>query len=475
MAFVLSCPHYPACSGCSEIGSPHEVQVDRKLARVRRLFRRAAISGFDQKRIKKITANFSVEGAYRNRVKLVPSLRRGAEREEIGEPVCEREAWRALPDAVLHGESSDHDPAGLSAGGQETPAAMPRAAAFATPYLRSHEALQRETLAHADLRIGRIKLGLYRAGSHDVVDIPGCPVQVNGLNRTIEVVRDGIETCHVDLYDEIAHTGDLRYVSVRQGVHTGDVLVGFVTRTRSFAGGDHLTHYVLDRASDVVGVVQNINPDRGNVIFGAQSRVLGGRDYVEEIVCGVRIRLGLTSFFQVNTPIAERAYKAIARRLRLMPDVTLLDLYCGVGSIGLVSARRVNRVIGIEEVAESVELARAAAVANGLRNVSFEQGLVEERLGSLASDLGGAADHCDRLAVAVNPPRKGLGAAVVRMLARVGPLRIAYLSCNPHTLIRDLSCFAESGYTVKHVELFDMFPQTQQVETLAILERTRRG
>lgn len=405
MAFVVSCPHFPRCSGCCAIGRPHATQIEEKLRRVRQLFQEASLPGFEGAPIERITASLS-GGAYRNRVKLVPAR-----------PV-ERFTTESTTDA------------------------------------RS------------------VRLGLYRAGSHEVVDISGCPVQMDGLNQAIEVIRDGLDECDTRLYDEVAHSGDLRFVTARQGAATGELLIGFVTRRSDFPGGDRLTRFVMDRCEGAVGVVQNINPEKGNVIFGPTSRLLAGRDYLEEVVCGVRIRLGLTSFFQVNTCVAEKAYEAIVESLRWHGEMTLLDLYSGVGAVGLIASPHVRRAIGIEEVPEAVELAEAAARDNDIGNVEFRQGLVEECLPLLNADLRRGGVNEDRVSVVVNPPRKGLDARVVRGLLDLNPATIAYLSCSPPTLIRDLGRFMAGGYRVRHVELFDMFPQTEQVETLTVVART---
>lgn len=321
-------------------------------------------------------------------------------------------------------------------------------------------------------------LGLFRAGSHDVVDIPGCPVQMRGINETVESVRAALAESEVSLYDEVKHSGHLRYITVREGAGTGEILVGLVTRSPAFPSGDELARNLLSQVRGVVGVVQNINPHKGNVIFGRSSRILSGRDYMEEVVCGIRIRLGITSFFQVNTAVAGIAYETILRHvLPTAPwteptppnDSTLLDLYSGVGSIGLTAAAHVEDVWGIEEVGESVELARSASHANNLDNAHFRQGLVEEVLPELSANLRRRRGANHRIVVVVNPPRKGVEPKVVELLLEARPLRIAYLSCEPRTLFRDLARFEAGRYEVKHIEAFDMFPQAEQVETLAVL------
>ncbi len=398
MSQVLSCSHFPVCSGCTAIDTPYERQLERKLAAVQAAFTEASLPDFDVRSIRRIAPSPSPSG-YRNRVRLVPAWAPGVEGKPRG-----------------------------------------------------------------------IHLGLYRAGSHQVIDIPGCPVQAVGLNAAVEVVREAITAADLSLYDEVAICGDLRFVSLRQGMRTAQVLVGVVTRDERCEGLDRFVEQVTRRCADVVGVIQNINPQPGNVIFGPRTRVLAGRAYMEEEVCGLKIRLGLTSFFQVNTDMAERAYRAILAQLELDRRTTLLDLYSGIGSIGLVASSAVHRVIGIETSDEAVEFAQQSAAANGVGHCEFKTGRVEQKLQPVIAELGRIGLSRGQLAVVVNPPRKGLDPVVVDMLGKVGPGRIAYLSCSVASLLNDLALFIQRGYRVRHVELFDMFPQTEQVEALAILQ-----
>jgi 23S rRNA (uracil1939-C5)-methyltransferase len=316
-----------------------------------------------------------------------------------------------------------------------------------------------------------VALGLYREDSHEVVDIPDCPVHIDGINTVIEVIRAGIDHVSLPLYDETTREGELRFVTVRVGVGTGDILVGLITKSQCGAEVEALADYIVQRDASVVGVLHNVNPARGNVVFGRQTRLLTGQPFVEEVVCGVRVRLGLTSFFQVNTGVAQAAYEAIRDRLDLSDSDTLLDLYCGVGAIGLTAAHHVGRVFGIEEVPEAVHLAIEAAKANGVGNAEFHVGRVEDRLPRVLKNLsrGGVVESV--LKLAVNPPRKGIVRRVAEAICEARPARIAYLSCAPVTLVRDLKWLMRGGYHLKSVELFDMFPQTDQVETLAVLER----
>ncbi len=457
---VVSCPHFPACSGCSAIGWPYDGQLAAKLRAVQLLFAEAGLSTVSAESIRSITASPETAG-YRNRVRLVPLVAH-ARRPRPAPPLAD------APDPQSGG---DGDRRGSSAPGVGT----------------------------ARGAIDRISLGLFRASSHDVIDIPYCPVQTDAINHAVEVIRASIARHGVALYDEAAHRGDLRYVSVRHGVGTDELLVGLVTREERFVHAEPMAREIMAECGRVVGVVQNVNGEKGNVIFGSISRVLAGRGWLEEIVCGVRIRLGLTSFFQINTPVAERAYEAIVARAmesqsgcaaatspapteasqpargQAACGVTLLDLYAGVGTIGLVAASRGCRVYGIEESSEAVELASAAGEVNGLDNIKFRSGLVEDRLPDLTEALRTTRANVGEVVVVVNPPRKGLGESIVDLIVETGAQRIAYLSCAPKTLIRDLRGFEHRGYGVRSVELFDMFPQTPQVETLAVLVRADRG
>ena len=425
MPEIVSCPHFPRCTGCTAIGVDYANQLAAKLRAFRRTLTASELTTIQADAVDSITPSPAPRN-YRNRAKLVPHR----------------------PVTIIRRRSPAPSQSSRGAGGG--PASGP------------------------------VTLGLYQTGSHEVVDISDCPVQLDSVNRVVEIIRIGIDSCGVDLYDEFTHRGDLRFVSVRAGERTGQVLVGLVTRGRSCRGLDELARYIMARDEHVIGVVQNINHDRGNVIFGPTDRTIAGRDVLEEIVCGRPIRLGLTSFFQVNTAVAESAYRAIQSSLtdRHRPHaapshtkIALLDLYSGVGVIGLLLADAVDRVVSVESDAHANALARASASHNKCDNIEHREGLVEDVLADIVERL--RRDHGSDMTIvaAVNPSRRGLDPRVVETFADVKLQRIAYLSCAPDTLMRDLARFEGHGYRVSRIELFDMFPQTPQIETLALIER----
>ncbi|MGB0716068.1 MAG: 23S rRNA (uracil(1939)-C(5))-methyltransferase RlmD [Phycisphaerae bacterium] len=320
---------------------------------------------------------------------------------------------------------------------------------------------------------GDVHLGLYLAGTHNVLDIPGCPVQLPDLNHAIEHVREAIAAADISIYNESDGSGDLRFVTVRQGMRTGELLVGVVTRDERCHGLDVFCSQLEKASANIVGVVQHVNPKVGNAMFGGRNITRSGRDYMEEEIAGLRIRLGLTSFFQVNTSVAESAYRTMVERLHLDRRETLFDLYAGVGTIGMVASSSAYQTIGIEIVEEAVEFARDSAQANGIGNCTFRSGSVEQALPHVVRDMAKTGLTASRALVAVNPPRRGIDQGVLEQIVRLRPARLAYLSCEPRTLVRDLKYLTGHDFALRHVELFDMFPYTPKVETLAIIERRR--
>lgn len=309
------------------------------------------------------------------------------------------------------------------------------------------------------LRGGRTVSGFYAPASHTVVEFPSCAVQHPALEEVVAAVRRRVAEHHVPGYDETRGAGVLRHLVARASHDSGEVLAVLVT-----AGDDRLP-WAAGLMRDVprlAGVLQNVNPLRTNAVFGPRTRLLAGRDHLVERLDGLRFLVSARSFFQVSPVQAGRLYRTALAYAAPGPGDVACDLYAGVGTLALYLARRASRVEAVEEVADAVADARRNAAANGLTNVRFHAGRVEERL----ADLG------QRIDVAVlDPPRKGCDAAVLETLARLAPRRLVYVSCNPATLARDLGRLAGLGYAAAEAQPVDMFPQTAHVECVVRVER----
>lgn len=310
---------------------------------------------------------------------------------------------------------------------------------------------------------GRLVLGAYAPRSHQVVDLAGCAIAQPPLDDVAAALRDVLDAHGVAPYDERRLTGTLRYVVLRASAD-GYVLVVLVTAGEAFAAGPAVAAALQARRPEVHGVVQNVNASRGNVLFGATEVTLAGAPTLPDRIGDVRLCVSPQAFFQANRAVAARAYQAIADGLAPGPGDVVVDAYAGIGGIALGLAPRVARVIGIEEHPAAVADAALSATWNAVANATFVAGDVAERLAAV-----GQAEL-----VVLNPPRKGCATAVLDQAAALGPRAIAYLSCNPETLLRDLTILHQRGYRTQHITPFDMLPHTPHLEALAILQRVPR-
>jgi 23S rRNA (uracil1939-C5)-methyltransferase len=309
-------------------------------------------------------------------------------------------------------------------------------------------------------RAGRALLGAFAPRSHDVVDLAGCRVAEAPLEELAGALRELLAESDVAAYDERTFTGELRHVVLRSN-HAGNVLAVLVVARRDVPGVAALARRLRALRPEVVGVVENVNRTRGNVIFGDEEHALDGATTLEERVGDVHLRLSPRAFFQANRDVAALAYAALAREVAVRPGERVVDAYCGVGGIALTLARAAGEVVGIEEHAAAIDDAAASAALNGITNARF-----------VAGDVAVCLRDVPRADVVVlNPPRKGCGAAALTEVTRLQPRVIAYLSCDPNTLARDLAALAERRYVVRGVTPFDMLPHTPHVEALAILDR----
>lgn len=312
---------------------------------------------------------------------------------------------------------------------------------------------------------GRVIAGFFAPRSHHIVDIESCDIQHPLGNQLMREVKALAAEYGVPIYNEHTHSGVLRHVIVRVGRGTGEVLAVLVTKDEAFPHGAEIAQKLMERVPGLVGVVQNINPERTNVVLGRESKVLAGVGHVTEYLGPFVFKISPASFFQVNAEQTEILYGKVVEYAALSGTETVVDLYCGIGSITLFLAQKAAQVIGIEWVAEAVADAEENAALNDVDNVRFIAGDAAIEMPRLAR--GGV--HAD--VIVVDPPRKGCEEAVLSAMAQMGPKRIVYVSCNPASLARDLRRLHELGYDTLEVQPVDMFPHTAHVECCALLTR----
>lgn len=306
-----------------------------------------------------------------------------------------------------------------------------------------------------------VMAGYYQKGSHQLINLNQCPIQDERLNPLLAEVKQDIQKRGWSLYDETQHRGKLRHLALRIGRHTGEMLLTLITKEPGLVELEVQAQEWLDRYPGLVGVLVNVNGDRTNAIFGRETRCIAGRPYLHELFAGLTFQIRPDTFFQVNTEVAERLVQAILDELQLQGTETVLDAYCGIGTLTLPIAKYARQAIGLEVQPEAIEQATLNAALNHLDNVTFQAGTVETLLPQLAMQPD---------IVVLDPPRKGCDRAVLDTLLQIQPERIVYMSCNPATLARDLK-FLCSHYTLTRIQPADFFPQTPHVECVAFLQR----
>ena len=312
---------------------------------------------------------------------------------------------------------------------------------------------------------GEIAAGLYVPGTHRVMDISSCPVHPRPVNLVVAFLKRKLLELEIMPYDERNDSGQLRYLDLRYSFMRSQMTVTLVTRHRDFAEGKKLAHSLKRRFPFVVGVIQNVNEQRGNVIWGAQSFPLAGEGLLVERVGSFDLGFPSNVFSQANPAMAAKIYEKIVGMAALTGKESLVDLYCGVGAIALHLASVAGQVWGVDDSELSIAAAKQNARRNGISNCHFLAGDVATKLDEVKAKLSGID------VISVNPPRKGLQPAALDALTAVKSGRLIYVSCDPKSLARDLNHLVEASYVVRHIQPFDMFPQTTEVETLALFVR----
>ena len=311
---------------------------------------------------------------------------------------------------------------------------------------------------------GRVYAGFFKAGTHQVVENPRCLILPEETDRIRKLVIDYVNHYRISAYNEQTHKGLLRHIYVRRGAESGQVLVCLVVNGRSLPHTEDLVKR-LQTVPGFTTLVLSVNTKKGNTILGDAFITLYGPGYIEDTLCGLNFRLSARSFYQVNHHQAQRLYEAAIGQAQITKEDTVLDLYCGVGTITLCMAKAAGKVIGVEVIPQAVADAKDNAKRNGIGNAEFFCGDAGEA--ALALEAKGIKADV----VVVDPPRKGLNAQTIEALARFAPRRIVYVSCDPATLARDVALLKERGYVLKNAMACDLFPRCAHVESIVTMIR----
>ena len=307
-------------------------------------------------------------------------------------------------------------------------------------------------------------VGFYRARTHEVIECEHCLLVKPEADAAAEALREYMQFCRVAGYDEKTGRGLVRHLYIRSNA-AGESLVCVLVNGDKLPKEDRLVTLLRDACPKCTGIVLGTNTKKGNVILGDRYRTLWGSDRLEDTLCGKTFRLSVPSFYQVNRIQAERLYAKAIEFAGLTGQETVLDLYCGAGTITLALSDHAKKVLGAEIVPEAIDDARENAARNGVKNAEFFCGDASD----VAKKL--ARENLRPDVITVDPPRKGLAADVVESIAEMQPQRVVYVSCDSATMARDVKRFADFGYTAQRACAVDMFPRADHVETVVLLSK----
>ncbi|MGG1547730.1 23S rRNA (uracil(1939)-C(5))-methyltransferase RlmD [Bacillus paralicheniformis] len=312
-------------------------------------------------------------------------------------------------------------------------------------------------------REGGLIAGFYQQRSHEIIDMNECLIQQSENDRVVQAIKEICGKYGIKAYNEERHKGWLRHIMVRYGAVTGEMMVVFITRTNDFPHKAKIVEEITTAFPHVKSIVQNINPKKTNVIFGDETTVIWGEEYIYDTIGGIKFAISARSFYQVNPEQTKVLYDKALEYAELNGEETVIDAYCGIGTISLFLAKQAKKVYGVEIVPEAIEDAKRNAELNGIENAEFEVGEAEVAIPKWYKE-GITADT-----LVVDPPRKGCDEALLQTIIEMKPKRVVYVSCNPGTLARDLRVLEDGGYVTREVQPVDMFPHTSHVECVAIL------
>lgn len=316
---------------------------------------------------------------------------------------------------------------------------------------------------------GKLVSGIYAAGTHKVLPVESCLLQDEVLDTVMQAVRAAASTCRYQPYNEDKGTGLLRHCLLRRGVVSGQVMVVLVTAQPVLPGAKNFVRALLAEAEKrhvpVTTVVQNYNPRRTSVVLGEEEKVLYGKGFILDTLCGKTYALSPRSFYQINHDQTEVLYGLAVEAARLTGKEVVLDAYCGIGTIGLTASGRVKQVVGVELNRDAVRDAIGNARHNDVKNARFFAADATQWI----TEAAAAGQRAD--VIFMDPPREGSTPQFIESVARMAPKRVVYVSCNPETMARDLALLTAKGYRAEGFTPVDLFPQTAHCETVCLLSK----
>lgn len=311
---------------------------------------------------------------------------------------------------------------------------------------------------------GKLVAGFFKPRTHDIVETKESIIQHPIINEAVQVVKDIFSNLGIPAYNEQTHKGVLRHIMARYGKQTGELMIVLVTRTSSIPFVEKIVKDIVDRLPQVKSIVQNVNSKKTNVILGDVTNTLWGNEVIYDFIGDVKFAISAQSFYQVNPDQTKVLYEKALEYANLTGEETVIDAYCGIGTISLFLAQKAKKVFGVEIVSGAIEDARRNAELNNITNAEFSVGAAE----TVISDWYKEGNTADILVV--DPPRKGCEEALLNTIIEMKPKKVVYVSCNPGTLARDLRILEDGGYRAVEIQPVDMFPMTVHVETVTCLE-----
>lgn len=318
-------------------------------------------------------------------------------------------------------------------------------------------------------RKGNVVCGVYESGTHRIVPVDGCMIEDERADAVIATIRGLLKSFRIKTYDEDSGYGLLRHVMVRTAHATGEILVVLVLASPILPAKNNFVKALRTAHPEITSIVINVNDRHTSMVLGERNILLYGKGYIEDELCGNRYRISPNSFYQVNAVQTKVLYEKAMEYARLTGKETVIDAYCGIGTIGMTAAAHAKRVIGVELNPSAVKDAIANAGRNGCKNISFyneDAGEYMRRLADAPADERVAVD-----VVFMDPPRSGSSEAFLKAVTLLAPKRVVYISCDPYTLGRDLDHMRKHGYRPVECQPVDMFPYTDDIENVVLLER----